>query len=126
MRSRVQEAQTQSGNGSEQQPNILSHFASDIHRDPKDNTKTKDRLEYYLWLAKIAEKGKISSIFFADSYGGHEIYAGNADAQYKGGSHVAKLEPTMLISAMATVTKSLGFGITGSTSYIRMYLSLPL
>jgi hypothetical protein len=95
------------------------HNCADFQRDPKDNTKTKDRLEYYLWLAKIAEKGKISSIFFADSYGNHEIYAGNADAQFKGGSHVAKLEPTLLVSAMATVTKSLGFGITGSTSYIR-------
>jgi len=90
-----------------------------LPRDPKDNTKEKDRLEYYLWLAKIAEKGKISSIFFADSYGNHEVYEGNADAQFKGGSHVAKLEPTLLVAAMATVTKSLGFGITGSTSYIR-------
>lgn len=72
-----------------------------------------------MWLAKLAEKGKISSIFFADSYGTHEIYAGTADAQYKGGSHVAKLDPTILISAMATVSESVGFGITGSTSHIR-------
>lgn len=88
-------------------------------RDPKDNSRTKDRLSYYLWLAKIAEKGKISSIFFADSYGNHEIYEGKPDAQYKGGSHVAKLDPTVLISAMAVVTDSVGFGITGSTTHIR-------
>ncbi|KAE9372766.1 bacterial luciferase-like protein [Stipitochalara longipes BDJ] len=73
-------------------------------KDLKDNTKEKDRLEYYLWLAKIAEKGKISSIFFADSYGNHEVNEGNADAQFKGRSH------------------SLGFGITGSTSYIPPYV----
>jgi hypothetical protein len=36
---------------------------ADIQRDPKDNTKTKDGLEDYLWLAKITEKGKASSIF---------------------------------------------------------------
>ncbi len=40
------------------------------HRDPKDNSREKDTLEYYLWLAKLAEKGKITSIFFADTYAG--------------------------------------------------------
>ena len=87
-------------------------------RDPNGIDKTKDTLDYWLWLAQIAEKGKISSIFFADSPGSHEIYRGSKDAQYKGGSHVAKLEPTTVISAMATVSKSVGFGITGSTSFI--------
>jgi len=32
---------------------------------------------------------------------------------------VAKLDPTIMISAMAAVTESVGFGITGSTSHIR-------
>ncbi|KAH8678283.1 coenzyme dependent N5,N10-methylene tetrahydromethanopterin reductase [Xylariales sp. PMI_506] len=91
-------------------------------KDPNDNSRTKDTLDYYLWLAKIAERGKISAIFFADSYGGQEIYNKSKDAQYRGGSHVAKLEPTTVISAMATVTRSLGFGITGSTSYIPPYI----
>ncbi|KAH8880228.1 Nitrilotriacetate monooxygenase component A/pristinamycin IIA synthase subunit A, partial [Thozetella sp. PMI_491] len=91
-------------------------------KDPQDNSRTKDTLEYYLWLAQIAERGKISSIFFADSYGGHEIYNKSRAAQYMGGSHVAKLEPTTVISAMAVVTKSVGFGITGSTSYIPPYM----
>jgi alkanesulfonate monooxygenase SsuD/methylene tetrahydromethanopterin reductase-like flavin-dependent oxidoreductase (luciferase family) len=86
---------------------------------PNELSKTKDSLDYWLWLAKTAERGKISAIFFADTYGEQETYGGNADAQYRGGSHVAKLEPTTVISAMATVTKSLGFGVTGSTSFLR-------
>lgn len=39
-------------------------------RNPKDNSRTKDNIDYYVWLAKLAEKGKITSIFFADTYGG--------------------------------------------------------
>jgi hypothetical protein len=39
-------------------------------RDPKDNSRNKDRLDYYTWLAKLAEKGKIFCIFFADAYAG--------------------------------------------------------
>jgi hypothetical protein len=40
------------------------------HRAPGDNTRTKDSVEYNTWLAKLAEKGKITCIFFADVYGG--------------------------------------------------------
>ncbi|RDW74809.1 hypothetical protein BP6252_05951 [Coleophoma cylindrospora] len=97
-------------------PNAIGQW-----KNPNDNSRTKDRLDYYIWLAKIAEKGKISCVFFADGYGELEVYKGNADAQYKGGNHVAKLEPTLLVAAMATATKSVGFGITGSTSYIAPY-----
>jgi hypothetical protein len=42
------------------------------NRIPEDNSKNKDSLEYYLWLAKLAEKGKIARIFFADTYGVHD------------------------------------------------------
>ena len=40
----------------------LSHewHLNTVHRDPKDNSRTKDRLDYWLWLARLAEKGKIT------------------------------------------------------------------
>ena len=67
----VPEAIQQSVNGSE-----LTHvlafylqYLTSFSRNPNDNSRNKDRLEYWLWLAKLAEKGKITSIFLADSYG---------------------------------------------------------
>ena len=69
-------------------------------------------------MAKLAEKGKITSIFFADVYGNAETYGGNPNATYLGGAHVAHLDPVVLISAMAQVTQSVCFGVTGNTSYI--------
>lgn len=81
-------------------------------------SRHKDRLGYYVWLAEMAEKGKITSIFFADLYGTHETYGGNADATFKGGLWVAMLDPVVLISAMAQATKSVSFAVTGSTSYL--------
>lgn len=45
-------------------------MASGQWRSPSDNGKTKDRLKYYMDMAKLAEKGKISCIFFADWYAG--------------------------------------------------------
>lgn len=66
----------------------------------------------------MAEKAKMTSIFFADLYGTHETYRGNADATFQGGFWVAMLDPIVVIGAMAQVTKSLSFAVTGSTSYL--------
>ncbi|RDI86725.1 hypothetical protein Vi05172_g3155 [Venturia inaequalis] len=99
-----------------------SHTAIGQWKNPQDNSPTKDRLPYWLSLARLAEKGKISTIFIADSYAGHNIYAGSADASYKGGSHVGKLDPLVIVGAMAAVTGSVGFGVTASTSYIPPYI----
>ncbi|RDW60220.1 luciferase-like protein [Coleophoma crateriformis] len=91
-------------------------------RDAKDNSRVKDRLNYYIWLAKLAEKGKITSIFFADTYAGHETYGNDMAATFRGGSQVAQMDPVVFISAMAAVTQSVAFGVTGSTSYITPYI----
>jgi alkanesulfonate monooxygenase SsuD/methylene tetrahydromethanopterin reductase-like flavin-dependent oxidoreductase (luciferase family) len=91
-------------------------------RDPYDRVHTKDRLPYWIKLAQLAEEGKISFIFFADTYAGHEIYGGNADPMLRAGTQSANLDPMLLIPAMAAVTKSVGFGVTGSTSYLNPYV----
>lgn len=68
---------------------------------PGDNSCTKDSLEYYVNMAKLAEKAKISSIFFADTYAGHAVYGGNMDAVLRAGTQVAQIDPLVIISAMA-------------------------
>jgi alkanesulfonate monooxygenase SsuD/methylene tetrahydromethanopterin reductase-like flavin-dependent oxidoreductase (luciferase family) len=70
----------------------------------------------------LAEKGKITSIFFADTYAGHETYGNDMAATFKGGSQVAQMDSVVFISAMAAVTDSVAFGVTGSTSYIPPYI----
>jgi len=40
------------------------------------------------------------------------------DPVLRGGTQIGYLDPYLLVSAMASVTKSVGFAITGSTSYI--------
>jgi hypothetical protein len=98
-----------------------SHMCTGQWKDPADNTAGKSSIDHYIWLAKLAEKGKITSIFFADVYGIFDVYQGKPDAIFAGGSMCAYLDPVTLISAMAAVTKSVSFGITGSTSYIGWY-----
>lgn len=68
---------------------------------PGDNSNTKDSLDYYINMAKLAEEAKITSIFFADTYAGHDVYGGNMDAVFRAGVQVAQLDPLVIISAMA-------------------------
>jgi alkanesulfonate monooxygenase SsuD/methylene tetrahydromethanopterin reductase-like flavin-dependent oxidoreductase (luciferase family) len=83
-----------------------------------DNSRKKDSLKYYTWLARLADKGKITSIFFADTYAVMDTYEGCGDASFRGGYGVAQLDPVVFVSAMAEVSRNVSFGITGSTSYI--------
>ncbi|KAK5701365.1 hypothetical protein LTR17_022648 [Elasticomyces elasticus] len=95
-----------------------NHECSGQWSAPGDNSRTKDRLKYYTDLAKLAEKHKITCIFFADTYAGHDIYGGNMDAVLRAGVQVAQLDPLVIISAMAAVTESVSFGVTGSVTYV--------
>lgn len=90
------------------------------NRIPEDNSKNKDSLDYYLWLAKLAEKGKITGIFFADTYGVHDAWPGQSDNQFLSSASCGQLDPVVFVSAMAAVTNSVCFGITGSTSYLNV------
>jgi alkanesulfonate monooxygenase SsuD/methylene tetrahydromethanopterin reductase-like flavin-dependent oxidoreductase (luciferase family) len=99
-----------------------SHMSPGQWSDPDDKTFGKDRLPYWVNLAKLAEEGKISFIFFADSYAAHSVYQGNSDAILRSGSQVASLDPMLIIPAMAAVTKTLGFGVTASTSYLTPFI----
>lgn len=73
---------------------------------PGDNSCTKDSLDYYINMAKLAEKAKISAIFFADTYAGHAVYGGNMDAILRSGTQAAQLDPLVIISAMAVSIQS--------------------
>jgi hypothetical protein len=44
-----------------------------VYRREGDNSRSKDRLEYWINIAKLADEGKISCIFFADSYAGKDV-----------------------------------------------------
>jgi len=68
----------------------------------------------------LAEKGKITGIFFADVYGVDDGFPGQFDAQFRAGGNCAQMDPIVFVSAMAAVTKSVCFGVTGSTSYINV------
>lgn len=72
--------------------------------DPFANTD----IAHYQRLAKIAERGKLDSIFFADS----PVLWGDIGRRPSG-----SIEPTVLLTAIAAVTERIGLIATASTTY---------
>ncbi|SEG93358.1 FMN-dependent oxidoreductase, nitrilotriacetate monooxygenase family [Actinacidiphila yanglinensis] len=69
-------------------------------------------IAHYQNLARIAERGRLDSLFLADS----PVLQGDP-----GRRPVSKLEPTVLLTALAGVTTHIGLIATASTSYNEPY-----
>lgn len=69
-------------------------------------------IEHYKNLARIAERGTLDSVFLADS----PVLYGDP-----GRRPASKLEPTVLLTALAGVTERIGLIATASTSYNEPY-----
>lgn len=81
-------------------------------RLPESHAEANSDLEHYKNLARIAERGLLDSLFFADG----PVLMGDP-----GRRPAAKLEPTVLLTALAGVTERIGLIATASTSYNEPY-----
>ncbi len=86
-------------------------------RHPSAFDRSVMNLDAVIELAKIAERGKLDGIFFADGNGVRdmdrpELFAANFPA-----ARPAWFEPTTLLSAVAMATKHLGLVATATTTF---------
>ncbi|MCW2781456.1 MAG: class flavin-dependent oxidoreductase [Marmoricola sp.] len=81
-------------------------------RLPESDPLANNEVAHYQQLAKIAEAGKLDSVFFADS---PSIFGSVAR---RPAEHI---EPTLLLAAMSAVTSRIGLIATGSTTYDEPY-----
>ncbi|KAI4609923.1 hypothetical protein J4E83_008487 [Alternaria metachromatica] len=97
------------------------HQSPGLWRHPDDRSHEFNNIEHWAELAKLLENAKIHGIFVADVLGGYDVYNGNLDAAKISGAQWPVNEPLAIVSAMAAVTKSIGFGVTVSTTYEQPY-----
>jgi FMN-dependent oxidoreductase (nitrilotriacetate monooxygenase family) len=101
--------------------NCVVHQSPGLWRHPADQAWRYKDLDYWLDLARLLERGRFDGLFIADVLGVYDVYAGGRDAAVRHGAQVPVGDPLLLVPAMATVTRHLGFGITASTGFEHPY-----
>ncbi|GMK57997.1 hypothetical protein CspeluHIS016_0500290 [Cutaneotrichosporon spelunceum] len=95
----------------------VGHQSPGLWTYPSDQASTYKDLEYWTNLAQLLERGGFDTLFLADVVGIYDVYRGSRDAAVRSASQVPVNDPVGPISAMAAVTKRLGFGVTVSLTY---------
>ncbi|MBS0219673.1 MAG: LLM class flavin-dependent oxidoreductase [Proteobacteria bacterium] len=91
--------------------------ASSLWNYPGNRAAEYNTTRYWTDLAKILERGLFDALFLADSTGANNVYAGSEAAALRRAVAIPRLDPAMVIPAMADATTHLGFGITGTLTY---------
>ncbi|WP_207539294.1 LLM class flavin-dependent oxidoreductase [Sabulicella rubraurantiaca] len=100
----------------------VGHIQQGLWTHPRDRSTDYHRLEHWTSLARLLERGLFDGLFLADVLGIYDVLGGSADAAIRHGVQVPLLDPAMIVPAMATATRHLGFGITANLSYEAPYL----
>lgn len=97
--------------------NCVAHQSPGLWTHPRDRTAEYNRLPYWIDLAKTLERGRFDGLFLADVLGVYDVYGNSPDAALRNAAQTPSNEPLLLLSAMAAVTKNLGFGVTSNLSF---------
>ena len=89
---------------------------------PESKADEYNTLDFWTSLARTCEAGLLDGIFIADTLAVSDVYEGKPDAVIRSGHFIPSLDPMLLVPPMAMVTKHLGFGVTGNTTYETPYL----
>ncbi|KAL5116632.1 hypothetical protein ACEQ8H_005510 [Pleosporales sp. CAS-2024a] len=57
----------------------VEHLSPGQWKNPRDKSATKRKLDYWIDLAKLLERGGINALFLADTYGGYDTYQDSLD-----------------------------------------------
>ena len=99
----------------------VGHTAIGLWRHPDSQAHRYKELGYWLETARTLEAGGFDALFIADFLGLYDAYNQSPEASFREAIAVPLDDPLLLVSAMASVTTHLGFGITVSTSYEQPY-----
>ncbi|MBY5663501.1 LLM class flavin-dependent oxidoreductase [Rhizobium leguminosarum] len=97
--------------------NCVGHINHGLWTHPRDRSAHYTDLDYWTEFATTAERDKLDGIFLADIVGVYDVYRGSPSPVIETGAQIPVNDPMIPISAMAYVTKHLGFGVTVNTTY---------
>ena len=102
--------------------NCVGHINHGLWTHPRDTSTQYKSLDYWTDLAKLLERGLFDGLFIADIVGTYDVYGQSVDVTLKESIQLPVNDPLLLVSAMAAVTRHLGFGLTANLTYEAPYL----
>jgi FMN-dependent oxidoreductase (nitrilotriacetate monooxygenase family) len=102
--------------------NSPGHSWPGLWAHPRDASVSHDRPDYWINLARTAERGMLDAVFLADVIGVYDVYGGSPDAALRSGAQAPTLDPFPVVPLMSAVTEHLGFGVTATLTYESPYL----
>ncbi|UVJ43877.1 LLM class flavin-dependent oxidoreductase [Pseudomonas sp. LS1212] len=102
--------------------NCIGHINHGLWTHPRDTSTQYKTLEYWTELARLLERGLFDGLFIADIVGVYDVYQNSVEVPLKESIQLPVNDPLLLVSAMATVTRHLGFGLTANLTYEPPYL----
>ncbi|AIC31355.1 nitrilotriacetate monooxygenase family protein (plasmid) [Rhizobium etli bv. mimosae str. IE4771] len=102
--------------------NSVGHINHGLWTHPRDQSHRYKTLDYWTSLAQTLERGLFDGVFLADIIGVYDVYQGSTDLTVRESIQLPINDPLMLVSAMAAVTKNLGFGVTVNVNSEAPYL----
>lgn len=102
--------------------NCIGHINHGLWTHPRDTSTQYNTLEYWTELARLLERGLFDGLFIADIVGVYDVYQDSVEVTLKESIQLPVNDPLLLVSAMAAVTKNLGFGLTANLTYEAPYL----
>ncbi|THX78363.1 hypothetical protein D6D04_05813 [Aureobasidium pullulans] len=99
------------------------HQSPGLWRHPDDKSTEFNKIQHWVKLAQLLEKGKFHGIFIADVLGAYDVYKGpkNPDPAIISGAQWPVNEPLATVPAMAAATENIGFVVTVATTYEQPY-----
>ena len=94
--------------------NCVSHIQHGLW--VRDDTRQREynRIEPWIELARLLERGGFDALFLADVIGAYDLYRGGPEAAITEAVQIPANDPAPLIPAMAMATEHLGFAFTSS------------
>ena len=92
--------------------NCVGHINHGLWTHPRDRSADYTSLDHWTALARTLERGLFDAAFIADVSGVYDVYGGGIGVTAREAVQLPVNEPTLLVPAMAAVTRHLGFGVT--------------
>ncbi|PSQ16583.1 5,10-methylene tetrahydromethanopterin reductase [Halobacteriales archaeon QS_8_69_26] len=101
--------------------NAVEHVTTGLWTLPEDESHRYADTDYWVDVARTAERGGFDAVFFADVRGVYDVFEGDRETAVRKAVQTPSNEPATLVPSMAQATDRIGFAVTRSTTYHHPY-----